>query len=276
MPPDEGRAPHGGPYPPDLAGRRAVVTGAAKGIGEAIAVGLISAGAEVTAIDRDSDRLLDAFADLKCETIVEDIRQGEQLADRVLASGPVDLIVNNVGVSNELRFHQVTPEDFAEVFRVNLEGPYFFTQRLMEAFRRAREGDIGRGEQPRKGAVLFVSSVHARVVSYDPLYSMTKAGIDRLACELAAEYDRYGMRVNLLSPGWIRTSLEPGSPKQLAKLTRMRGAIPMGTPGYPADVANVALAQLSDAWSGYMNGANIDVDGGLLHHTSYRIVTDQE
>ncbi len=267
--------PDGNPYPPDLAGRRAVVTGAAKGIGLAIAVGLISAGAEVTAIDHDDERLIDAYAGLKCTLIAEDIRRAGQLADQVLASGPVDLIVNNVGVSRDLRFHQLTVEDYDEVFDTNLRGPLFFTQRLMEAFKRAREGEIERKEPPRTGAVLFLSSVHSRVVSYDPLYSMTKAAIDRLACELAAEYGRYGMRVNVLSPGWIRTSLTPESDKQRTKLARMRAAIPMGAPGYPDDAAHIALLQLSDACGGYMNGANIDLDGGLAHHTSYRVVDDQ-
>src|SRR6266545_1106471 len=251
MPPDEGRMPEDNSYPPDLAGRRAVVTGAAKGIGLAIAMGLIAAGAEVTAVDRDHDRLVDAYDGLKCTTIVEDVRRAGELAEQVLASGlVVDLIVNNVGMSR---------------------GRGFFTQRLMNDFRRARQGDVERGELPRKGAVVFVSSVHSGVVSHDPLYSMSKAAIDMLACELAAEYGRYGMRVNVLSPGWIRTSLTPESDQQQAKLARMRKAIPLGAPGYPTDATHLALLMLSEAYGGYMNGANVRLDGGLAQYTSYRV-----
>jgi 2-deoxy-D-gluconate 3-dehydrogenase len=265
--PDEGRIADDNPYPPDLAGRRAVVTGAAKGIGLAIATGLITAGAEVTAVDVDEPRLLDAYEGLKCATIAEDIRRGTQLAERVLANGPVDFIVNNVGVSRERRFHQLTGEDYLHVFETNVRGPLFFTQRLMEAFRRARQGDIPRGEQPSTGAVIFVSSLHSGVISYDPLYSMTKAAIDRLASELAAEYRRYRMRVNVVTPGWIRTSLTPKSDGQQVKLEHMRGAIPMSGPGYPDDAVHMALLLLSDARGGYVNGANVRLDGGLAQYS---------
>jgi NAD(P)-dependent dehydrogenase (short-subunit alcohol dehydrogenase family) len=273
--PDEGRMSDDTPYPPDLAGRRAVVTGAAKGIGLAVAMGLITAGAEVTAVDRDHHRLMDAYEGLKCTTIVEDIRAFD-LAERVLANGLVDLVVNNVGVSCDRRFHQLTARDYDEVFDTNVRGPLFFTQRLMESFRHAGERDAERGEQPRRGAIVFVSSVHSGVVSYDPLYSMTKAAIDRLAYELAAEYRRYGMRVNVLSPGWIRTSLTPESDQQQAKLERMRKAIPLGVPGYPTDAAHIALLLLSDAYGGYLNGANVRLDGGLVQYTSYRAPDDRE
>jgi NAD(P)-dependent dehydrogenase (short-subunit alcohol dehydrogenase family) len=274
LPPDEGSAPSGNPYPPDLAGRRAAVTGAAKGIGLAIALELITAGAEVTAIDNDDGRLLDAYAGLRCTIIVEDIRRADKLADRVLAGGPVDLVVNNVGVSRALRHDQITQQDYDEVFDTNLRGPLFFTQRLLDAFKRARDNEIEQGKVPRRGAILFVSSVHARA-SYDPLYSMTKAAIERLVCELAAEYRRHGMRVNALSPGWIRTSSESHNAKQQVKLARMREAITMGEPGSPVDAAHIALVALSDTLGRYMNGANIDIDGGLLHHTSYQIVDGQ-
>jgi NAD(P)-dependent dehydrogenase (short-subunit alcohol dehydrogenase family) len=270
--PDEGSTPDGMLYPPDLAGRRAVVTGAAKGIGRAIAEGLIAAGAEVIVVDRDRARLVEAYDGRKCSAIVGDIRRAAELAEQVLASGlVVDLIVNNVGVSHEQRFHQLTGEDYEEVFDTNVRGPLFFTQRLMEDFRQARERDLERGERARTGAIVFVSSVHSGTVSHDPLYSMTKAAIDRLACELAAEYRYYGMRVNVLSPGWIRTSLTPDSAQQQAKLERMQKAIPMGVPGQPSDALPIALLLLSDAYSGYVNGANVRLDGGLAQYTSYRV-----
>jgi 2-deoxy-D-gluconate 3-dehydrogenase len=275
MPPDVGSMPNDNPYPPDLAGRRAVVTGAAKGIGLAIAMGLIAAGAEVTAVDRDAERLLDAYDGLKCTTIVDDIRRAADLAEQVLASGPVDLIVNNVGVSRDQPFHQLTVEDYDEVFDTNVRGPLFFTKRLMEQFRRARQSDFEREELPRKGAILFLSSIHSEIVSHDPLYSMTKAAVDRLACELAAEYGRYGMRVNVLSPGWIRTSLTPDSEQQRTKLERMRTAIPVGGPGYPNDAVPLALLLLSEAYGGYVNGALVRLDGGLVQHTPYRIHDDR-
>jgi NAD(P)-dependent dehydrogenase (short-subunit alcohol dehydrogenase family) len=95
---------------------------------------------------------------------------------------------------------------------------------------------------------------------------VSKSGVAMLMQAMAKELGRYGIRVNAISPGWIRTAEDPTTPEQVAKHDRLLPRIPAGEPGVPADVARVALFLLSDTWSGYVTGQNIAVDGGLSLH----------
>jgi NAD(P)-dependent dehydrogenase (short-subunit alcohol dehydrogenase family) len=140
-------------FPPDLAGRRAVVTGAARGIGEAIAKGLISSGARVVAIDKHKDMLVSAYEGLVCETTQGDLA-GEnptQLAKQVLQDGPVELPVNNVGITTKQDFWGIELNDLRSVYRTNVEGPWFFTRWLMEALVQEQQARSRRNERALQG-----------------------------------------------------------------------------------------------------------------------------
>ena len=250
----------------DLRGRHAVVTGAARGIGEAIAKWLIMAGADVTVIDCDS-RVKDVFRTESCQVMEADLAGDDvvALADELTAQRPVELLVNNVGVTTPHRFGQIGATELDQVLGTNLRGPWLFTDRLVKALIDGRAPTAGRSPRPR-GSILFISSLHDRFVAREAHYSVSKAGVAMLVKAMAKELGRHQIRVNAISPGWIRTAEDTSTPEQVAKYARLRPRIPAGQAGVPADVARVALFLLSDAWSGYVTGQNIAVDGGLSLH----------
>jgi NAD(P)-dependent dehydrogenase (short-subunit alcohol dehydrogenase family) len=264
---EAGGSPSGLILPEDLRGRRAVVTGAARGIGEAIARSLIKAGADVTAVDKDIASLKLAFCTETCKLLQGDLGADNvsDLADDLARCEPIELIVNNVGVTTPHGFMDTGRREFDKVMHTNLRGPWFFTRRLIEALVVAR-----RHQQWRYGSILFISSLHDHVVAGQPHYSASKAAVAMLTRELAWRLAPIGIRVNAISPGWIRTATDLTTKEQLDKDDRLRSQIPMGRPGLPAEVASVAIFLLSDAWSHYLTGQNIAVDGGLsLHSWAY-------
>jgi NAD(P)-dependent dehydrogenase (short-subunit alcohol dehydrogenase family) len=245
----------------DLAGRQAVVTGGASGIGYAIARRLAQAGSKVLVVDVDQGKLEQAQRSFEGQglgftPVLRDLasRDGGRLADDLLADhGSIPLIVNNVGVCTGTGFYDTDEDRFDRVFATNLRGPWFFTRRLTEEL-------VRRGEP---GSVLFISSLHDRFVIYRPQYSASKAAVSQLVRELAALLAPYGIRVNAISPGSIETA---GSQESDGPRLKAEEQVPLGR-GLPDDVAKAALFLLSEAWSRYVTGVNLPVDGGLALHT---------
>jgi glucose 1-dehydrogenase len=246
-------------------GRRAVITGAGHGIGEAIARRLLAAGAHVVAIDSDGDRLARAFRPQECRTITATIGVDDPvlLAENVLSDGTVEIVVNNVAGWTGRRFLTEDPALFAKSLAVNLEAPLFFTKRLVEEI-------IDAG---RPGAVLFISSLHDTFVRLFPAYSIGKAGVAMMTRELAYELAPHRIRVNAISPGWIETAKpgEPRIPEQQAT-----ALIPAGRFGDPDEVARMAAVLLDDSISTYVTGVNLPVDGGLSLHNWLMDMRDRE
>jgi glucose 1-dehydrogenase len=243
--------------PEDLRDRRAVVTGGARGIGEAIAKWLVAAGAKVTVVDRDRATLERAFAEEPCHLVTADLAaEHASLARQLTEDGPVELIVNNVGINSGRSFLDLQESDFDAVMNTNLRGPLFFTQGLVKAF-------VEADPPPRSGSILFISSLHERFFGDDVHYSLSKKGVATAAQVLAKQLAPFQIRVNAISPGWIRTAQDLSTPEQKAKSDFLGRRVALGKPGFPDDVARVAIFLLSDAWSGYVTAQNIDVDGGL-------------
>src|ERR1022692_4120929 len=240
-----------------FAGRCAVVTGAAHGIGEAIARRLIDAGANVIVLDRDADRLARGFEGVACTQVVAEVGavDPQALANRLLSDhGPIEIIVNNVSAWTGRRvLQEQNDESLVSAFRTNLHDPMFLTKRLVETLIKLR----------LRGCVLFVSSLHDHYVRLYPSYSVAKAGIAMLIKEMAYEFAPYGVRVNGISPGWIETA-NPGE-ATIAEQCAV-GLIPMGRFGEPDDLGRMALTLLDDDWSSYVTGTNVVVDGGLSLH----------
>jgi len=236
--------------------KSAVVTGAAHGIGRAIAEQLASQGAKVVAVDRDGIGLADAFGAGPILTCVGDVAADppEDLLQSIgeLLSGPVDLLVNNVGIDTPHRFLDLQEEDFDRVLHANLRGPWFLTRAVAAEMVRRHAA----------GAILFISSLHDHVVRRRPHYSASKAAVAMLVRELAYELGPHGIRVNAISPGVIVSASVPESSTDEAE--RLRGLVRLGgEPGRPEHVAHMAAVLLCDHWSGYVTGANVPVDGGL-------------
>jgi NAD(P)-dependent dehydrogenase (short-subunit alcohol dehydrogenase family) len=254
MRPEPDRA---GPLPGDLAGRRAVVTGAAHGIGLSIAHLLAVTGAEVLAVDRDRERLQTAFPERQCTPIVGDLVEGggARLAERLLAAhAPIDLVVNNVGINTPHSFLDLDEDDFDLTVSTNLREPWFFTRALVRRL----------VDEAQPGAIVFISSLHDQFVSGTPHYSVTKAAVSMLVRELATEVAPHGIRVNAISPGSVWTEPSDAPAEEVEYAARL---IPAGRIGRPDDIARAAIFLLSDAWAGYITGANVPVDGGLALHS---------
>ncbi len=246
-----------GPLPADLRGRRAVVTGAAHGIGRAIAARLVGCRALVIAVDSDEGALGKTASALGCDAVVGDLSRLDTstLADQLLAVyGPIELIVNNVGISTPHGFLDLQEPDFDRVLRANLRGPWFFTRRLVERL----------VADDRRGSIVFISSLHDTILRLQPHYSTSKAAVAMLARELAYELGAHNIRVNAVSPGSIRSTSNPQPDVEDLAIGRL---IPIGRTGDPDDVAKAVAVLLSDAWAGYITGANILVDGGLALHS---------
>jgi glucose 1-dehydrogenase len=236
---------------PSFVGRAAVVTGAAHGIGRGTAELLVRLGARVIALDRDERALADVFRDGRCIRCPGDIAgdRVEQLADEIWSrDGPIDLLVNNVGIDQSRSFFEVDADDFDETFDTNLRGPWFFTKRFAQHLNEERRG----------GAIVFVSSLHDHIVGTHPHYSASKAAVSMLVKELASELAPHRIRVNAVSPGAIRSAANP-----LSDDSPMRALVPLGRVGEPDDVARMVAILLSEEWCGYVTGVNVPVDGGL-------------
>jgi 3-oxoacyl-[acyl-carrier protein] reductase len=238
-----------------FAGHAAVVTGAAHGIGRATAELLQSLGARVIGVDRDKRALDEAFqaeggtpwpGDLGADGV-------EELAEEIWSRhGPVDLLVNNVGINPPRRFLEADADDFDMAFNTNLRGPWFFTKRLVEHLI----------EERRRGAIVFVSSLHDHRVRTHPGYSTSKAAVAMLVKELANELGPHGIRVNAVSPGIVRSATNRATDSW--PIVRL---VPLGRVGDPGEVARMAALLLSEEWSGYVTGANVPVDGGMDLHS---------
>lgn len=250
-------------------GRRVLITGAAAGIGRAMALRFAEAGAHLDLVDRDEAGLAALADELACEsqrirTRVVDLTDRAAIAAlwEGIGADPPDTLINNAGSYPMRDYEEVDRAFLDKTLQVNLESALWMSQEFIKA--RKRKG----------GVIINVSSVEALIPLRDDLipYGVAKAGVLALTRGLAHAYGRDGYRVNALVPGAIRT---PGT-------NRLRGAamrgldvdliktgiqfgtrLAMGRWGQADEVARVALFLASDLAS-YVHGAMIPVDGGFL------------
>ncbi len=246
---------------PDLAGRRAVITGATHGIGHAIALGLARSGVDVASMslpdheDRDhltSEIEAEGVRSLTLEGNTGDANQVQSLADHVIANwGGIDIWINNAARLQVRRFVDIEDRDWHGLLAANLHG-YFYGCRAAARHMSARGG----------GCILNITSItDVQPTTGLAAYTTAKGAIVAMTKVLALELGSVGVRVNALAPGATETSLNAGAwTDDVRSVYRERIAI--GRIAEPSDIADVALFLVSDA-ARYITGQEVLADGGM-------------
>ena len=241
-------------------GKVALVTGAARGIGQAIAKKLAGEGADL------------ALCDLKAEWLAETVGLVEALGrkakcfevdvsnaaavDAAVAGvqegfGRIDILVNNAGITKDTLMIRMSEQDWDAVLSVNLKGTFLFTKTVARPMMKQRSG-----------AIVNVASIIGLIGNAGQCnYAASKAGVIALTKSAAKELATRNVRVNAVAPGFIQTRMTDVLPEDVRK--KMLDVIPMGRFGTPEDVANVVLFLASDA-SSYMTGQVLTVCGGMV------------
>ncbi len=238
-----------------LSGKHAVITGAAQGIGKAIAEAFVAEGAELLLADIDAERLAATAAELGQEGLVIDVSRKaeiERLFARVAERwGGLDILVNNAGVTHAAELDDLTEDDFDRVFAINLKSALWATQAA------------ARSMQPGS-AIVNMSSVNAVLAIPNQIpYVVSKAALKQLTNVTALALAPKGIRVNAIGPGSIMTEMLAGIMNDSAAEDRILSRTPLGRCGQPAEVAAVAVF-LASSESSYITGQTIYPDGGRL------------
>ena len=267
-----------------LRGRVALVTGGKRGIGKAIALVLAEAGADVAIADYIVDdgelkAVAEEIRDLgrRCLAVQADVSQKsevEELVKKVLSEfGAIDILVNNAGVSGLEVQSELAEEHWHKVIDVNLNGCYLCSQAVSERMVQRKKGNIiniASVEGLRGGAVaralmplIPVSPIPTGLTLAGRPYNVSKAGIIMLTRVMARQLGSYGIRVNAIAPGGIRTEMLRFVWDDADFMKQFESQVPLGRIGEPSEIANVALFLASDA-SSYVTGHTLVADGGLL------------
>ena len=240
-----------------LAGKTAVITGGAQGLGFAIAERYVAEGARVVLGDLNLDATQEAVeklggadvaAAVKCDVVSADDIDA-LLATAQSTFGGLDIMVNNAGITRDATMRTMTEEQFDQVISVHLKGTW---QGLRKASAIMRE--------QKSGAIVNISSISGKVGMIGQTnYSAAKAGIVGMTKAAAKEMAYHGVRVNAIQPGLIRSAMTEAMPQRIwdSKVAE----VPLGRAGEPYEVANVALFLASDL-SSYMTGTVLEVTGG--------------
>jgi NAD(P)-dependent dehydrogenase (short-subunit alcohol dehydrogenase family) len=245
-----------------LGGRRVLVTGAASGIGLAIARLFRKEDAGVAMLDRDGDGLRKAQVEgavtLTCD-VAEERQVRAAVAEAAAVLGGLDGVVNSAGIDLMRPFEQMTAAEWARILAVDLTGPMLVCHAALPAMRQAGRGTI----------VNIASGAALRPLEQRTAYCAAKAGLVMFGKTLAVDLAAYHIRVNAICPGIIDTPLFraswEGAAEPEAELARILDRYVIKRPGEPDEVAQAALYLTSDE-SSFVTGAALAVDGGRTFH----------
>lgn len=243
-----------------LAGKVAVVTGAARGIGRATVERLLAEGAKVVVSDIDTEALTRTAGEIGTEANVfamrADVSKKSEVVGLVEAAvqhfGAIDIMVNNAGIAPVVEFLDVTEEMLSRVLDVNLKGAFYGTQA-------AGREMIGRG---KGGVIINMSSINSGLANPNVApYAISKGGMNQVTSTAAVAFAPHGIRVVGVGPGTIMTDMVAGAFVQSAGNHAILSRTPLGRYGQPAEIASV-VAFLASEDASYITGETMYVDGG--------------
>ena len=235
-------------------GRIAIVTGGTRGIGAAISVGLKAAGHTVAATYHGNVEKAEAFkAETGIETfkwdVADPVASAAGVAAVEAALGPVEILVNNAGITRDGWFHKMDHDAWTSVISTNLGSMFAMTRPLIEGM---RERGFGR--------IVNISSINGQKGQLGQVnYSAAKAGVIGFTKALALENARKGITVNCICPGYVDTEMVAAVPEKV--LEGIIAQIPVGRLGQAGEIAALVAYLASDA-SGFMTGAVLSINGG--------------
>ena len=248
-----------GDAPRDFVGRVAIITGAARGLGRAVAARLHERGASVAVNVRDEKRATDVARAIGDEVLAVpgDIAAAgipEAVVGKTIDRfGRVDILINNAALPLTTRFEQISAAEWRQAIEVNLTAPFLLTQAVLPAMKRQQYGRI-----------VNISSTAGRMVSTlgGAHYTSSKTGLLGLTRAASIELGQYGITVNAVCPGMIDTELtRESAPPDV--LERLAGSYPVPRLGTALEVADlICFAASERAW--YITGASLDINGGDL------------
>ena len=244
----------------DVTGRKALVTGAGRGIGRVLALTLAEAGCDVSILVRNMKEAESVVKEIqrlgrKGIAVQADVRRKEQV-DRAFAEtaeqlGRLDICVNNAGISIQKPAEEMPEEDWNSILDTNMKGVFLCCQAAARIMIPRRQGSIIN--------IASLSGSAVNVPQRQAVYNTSKAGVVMLTKSLAVEWAQYGIRVNSISPGYIKTEMTLSAMKHL--FPTWESLTPMGRLGEPEELRGAVLYLASDA-SSYMTGHDLVIDGG--------------
>lgn len=247
-------------------GKVALVTGASSGLGARFAKTLAQAGAQVVLAARRIERLKELRAEIEadggaaCVTALDVTDYASiksAIAHAETEAGPIDILVNNSGVSTTQRLLDVTPEDYAYVMDTNQRGAFFVAQEAAKRMIARAKGD------PKKQhrIINIASTAGLRVLPQIGIYCMSKAAMIHMTKSMAVEWGRYGINVNAICPGYIGTEIN-AQYFDTEQGQQLLGMLPRKRLGQPEDLDGLLLLLAADE-SRFINGAIIAADDGM-------------